>query len=330
MKRVSCSPSFPRRSALAALALLLGSACGGSGGSGGSSGGAANTGASTSTSGGQAAGGAGGAVPACPVCESPIALADLKSPAVAEASGVAASQALPGVLWVHNDSGDTARFFGTDASGADRGVYNVSGVTAEDWEDMAVGPCTAAGSSCLYFGDIGDNLLARTKYSIVRVVEPAVANAGQHTVSAEVFGFHYPDGPKNAEAMFVHPTTGQVFIITKDANGSQLYALPAPLAAGPDATASLLGDVTVKDLLKLVTGASMAPDASGVLMRTYSSVWYFRLGAGKTPAQALAGEPCALPIPMEMQGESITFGGDGYRTVGEGASPTLHGVQCTF
>lgn len=333
----TCLPSLPCLATLAAAVVLLGSACDGGGSTGGSSTGAGATtsaggaGASASVSaGGAQSGGAqtGGSAPMCPTCGAVEAVATLPAGPIAEASGIAVSRTQAGVVYLHNDSGDTARFFATDHTGADRGVYAVTGVTAEDWEDMALGPCASGDTSCLYFGDIGDNFLARTSYQIVRVAEPTAPAAGTHDVTGEVFTFHYPGGPRNAEAMFVHPDTGQVFLITKDAGGSELFTLPMPLVRGPELTAELLGPVTVNDVLKLVTGAAVSPTANAILMRTYTSVWYFPVLPGQSFAQALAGEPCALPTPMEMQGEAITFDGRGYLSIGEGASPTLHALAC--
>lgn len=45
----------------------------------------------------------------------------------------------PGLLYVQNDSGDSARIFAVDArSGRTLAVYSVPGATNVDWEDIAV------------------------------------------------------------------------------------------------------------------------------------------------------------------------------------------------
>src|SRR5205085_11138386 len=48
----------------------------------------------------------------------PQQIGTLADPALVEASGVVESRARSGVLWVHNDSGDTARVFAITKAGA--------------------------------------------------------------------------------------------------------------------------------------------------------------------------------------------------------------------
>ncbi|NLT76895.1 MAG: hypothetical protein GXX98_10255, partial [Planctomycetes bacterium] len=64
----------------------------------------------------------------------------VRTPLIQEASGLVASRKNPGVLWVHNDSGDTARVFAIDTRGNLLGVCSVTGAKARDWEDIAIGP----------------------------------------------------------------------------------------------------------------------------------------------------------------------------------------------
>ncbi|MBX7197656.1 MAG: hypothetical protein K1X94_36760, partial [Sandaracinaceae bacterium] len=69
-----------------------------------------------------------------------------------ETSGLAASRKNPGVLYAHNDSGDTARIFALDEKGALLGQIDFGGASATDWEDLAVGPC--GGTTCVFVGDV--------------------------------------------------------------------------------------------------------------------------------------------------------------------------------
>src|SRR5262245_12947688 len=61
-----------------------------------------------------------------------------------ESSGVVASSTQPGVLFTINDSGNEPLLFATDSTGADRGVWRVTGATNDDWEAIADGPCENA------------------------------------------------------------------------------------------------------------------------------------------------------------------------------------------
>jgi len=81
-------------------------------------------------------------------------LGTVANPAIDELSGLVQSTAHPGVLWANNDSGDSARVFAVGSDGADLGTVMVSGATATDWEDLALGPGPGGGDH-LYVGDLG-------------------------------------------------------------------------------------------------------------------------------------------------------------------------------
>ena len=74
---------------------------------------------------------------------------------VGEASGVAVSRRTPGILWSHNDSGP-ASLFAFDTAGNAKGRVELTGVTVDDWEDLAIGQCPEG--SCLYVADIGSSI----------------------------------------------------------------------------------------------------------------------------------------------------------------------------
>ena len=155
-------------------------------------------------------------------------LSSVKAAALIEISGCAVSRQTPGgarVVWLHNDSGDSARVFAVDAAtGRVRATYAVTGAAAQDWEDIAI----ASGN--LYVGDIGDNAAARESVVVYRVPEPKlsvrVATAAQATAAAVALRMRYPDGSHNAEALLVHPTTGDAYVVTKTEDGhSGVYVL---------------------------------------------------------------------------------------------------------
>lgn len=294
----------------------------------GSTGGA---GASASSGGAPADGGTTGTGASGPLlsCGEPTDAGPIANAALVEASGLAASTLHPGVFYSHNDSGDTARFFAIGPAGEDQGTFDVTGAAAIDWEDMARGPCDDPKKSCLYFGDIGDNGRSRSTYALYRVEEPSTVGAGHHTATAETFTFKYPDGPHDAETLLAHPD-GRVFVVTKSARTTLLFAFPSPLVPRTTMTLALVGEVQVPDLLPLVTGGDIRPSGDAVLLRTYASVWLYPVPTNGDLGAALAASPTALPAPSETQGESIawTAAGDGYRTLSEGTSQVLHAVSC--
>ncbi len=247
-------------------------------------------------------------------------------PEITEASGVAASRVHDGVYYVHNDSGDTPRFFAIDDAGNDLGSYIVDAAAAVDWEDIATGPCgDGTADNCIYIGDIGDNAEVRGSYTIYRVREPVSISVGSQNVTAEALPFTYPDGSHNAETLIADQSTGELFIVTKpDAGAPALYRFALPLT--PGSTLAKEGDVQIPTGISLVTGGS-ASDV-GVLLRTYTNVILYDIGGDITTR--LSNPGCAVSAPSELQGEAVAWKADGvgYVTVAEGANPAVYDVRC--
>lgn len=249
-----------------------------------------------------------------------------------EISGLVASGAHDDVLWAHNDSGDAPRLFAMSEDGAALGTYAVEGAEAVDWEDVGVGPGPDDDRSYLYVGDIGDNAAGRNDIMVYRVPEPeAMPDGTAGTLAgAEALELTYPDGPADAEALLVDPTTGDLFIVTKVINGTStvLHANAADLTAGAPIALAAVGEVSVTDPGPvesapfpgtLVTAADVSPDGSIVLLRTYKQVLAFARPDDGTITDALAGEPCVAPSVGEPQGEAVAFSGagDAYLTASE-------------
>ena len=255
----------------------------------------------------------------------------LDDPELKELSGITASTRNPGILWVHNDSGDSARIFALAADGSTVGTYALDGATAIDWEDIARGPGPEADTSYLYVGDIGDNAAARDDVVVYRVAEPkVVGDAGAVTLD-DVAALHlqYPDGAHDAESLLVDPQTGELFIVAKVLSGGAvgIYRAPANSAADSTTTLERVGTMSLPGgLQNAVTAADISPDGSKVAVRTYGAVLLWDRKAGEPIATVLGRSPCRGPIPLEIQGEAIGFQADngGYVTVSEGANPTLH------
>jgi hypothetical protein len=147
-----------------------------------------------------------------------------------ECSGIIASRNNANVLWVHNDSGDSARLFAFDTQGRRLGTYTLTGATHTDYEDIAIGPGPLTNVSYLYVGDIGDNGESRSNIRVYQIPEPAVYSR-QYTNPPTVgvkgvrsITLNYPDSPHNAESLFVDPWTGDLFIVTKESTTSRVYS----------------------------------------------------------------------------------------------------------
>jgi hypothetical protein len=253
---------------------------------------------------------------------------NVASDAITELSGIVSSRRTDGVWWANNDSGDNARLFAIGNDGRSLGEFQLMGATATDWEDIGKGPGPTAGATYLYAADIGDNAKTRPSVKVYRVPEPPVdlANpvlAPQTLDGVDTLTLTYPDGPHDAEAFFVDPATGQIYIVTKEIGAATLYRAPAKLAAGSTTALQSVGTVNAGPL---VTAADITARGDAIALRTYTSVRIFSRTETTTVEAALAGKPCNGKTAVEQQGEAIGFtrDGRGYVTASEGALPPLH------
>lgn len=228
---------------------------------------------------------------------------------LAEASGLAASRRHPGVLWLHNDSGSDPEVFAVDSTGAVLGRVRVTGAENVDWEDIALGPCPAG--ECLYIADTGDNNERREAVAVYRVPEPDPADTA--TLPAERFRLRFPDGPRDAEALFVTPDTpdARVYLVSKGRTSPvTVYRAPTPLPADTVALLEPVARLTDEAPFGLlhVTGAGATPDGRHVVIRTYVNLRLYRLDDGRLSP---IGDPVDLHLLGEPQGEGVDIRADG-------------------
>jgi hypothetical protein len=217
-----------------------------------------------------------------------------KDERIAESSGLASASWSDDVIYTHNDSGDSARFFAVDRTGATVGTYRLDGVRAIDWEDMARG-LDDDGKPALFLGDIGDNKASRKEIAVYRVPEPQGPDAALPWVR---YRFRYADGPRDAEALLVDPHDGRLYIASKVLFGrGAMYAAPEVLSTTEVNVLEPVGEVP-----SLVTAGDFSPDGSQVALLTYGGVY---VGPGVTgPFTRLTG----VRLP---QAEGLTYSRDG-------------------
>jgi hypothetical protein len=240
--------------------------------------------------------------------------------AIDESSGLVASRRNPGLLWTHNDSGDDPVVYCIDLKARTCGVWRVTGAEAFDWEDIAIGPGPRAGDPYLYAGDIGDNIDQRTQIVVYRVPEPVAGSAGPvpvptktapaATAPAEALRLRYPDGPHNAEALLVHPVTGDLYVVSKEAGGANLYKAAAPVNP---AAVTTLARVAALHLgpSELVTGGDISPDGLRVALCTYARGYELQVPAGGGFDGVWSQAPVPVDLGFRLQGESIAYRLDG-------------------
>lgn len=261
-----------------------------------------------------------------------ISLASLNDRAINEASGIAVSRKHPAMLWVNNDSGDKARLFLIDSLAHTRMVVYLSGATNRDWEDLAIGPGPDSAQHYIYVGDIGDNLAVHRVKKIYRFPEPEFTEGRLAITQFDSIRFIYPDGSRDAETLMVDPLTRDIYILSKREKNLRLYRLSYPQSVTEIITAELLtNELTFNNLgeprgyhpkyYNQVVGGDISPDGKEILIKDYSSVYYWKRVAGHTIAETLLTKPYLLPYNPEVRGEAIAFAADGrgYYTLSEEA-----------
>ncbi|MFJ8039273.1 WD40 repeat domain-containing protein [Kitasatospora sp. NPDC096147] len=213
---------------------------------------------------------------------------------ITESSGLTASQRHPGVYWTHNDSDDGPYVYGVDAAtGRTVATLTLRGVKPRDVEAIALGP-----EGRLYLADIGDNLHGKWPEVWLYAFEEPARLADQ-TVQVTKYRVRYADGPRDAEALLVHPVTGRVYIASKDQREGHLYEGPESLSSTAVNVFRPVGDVP------WVTDGAFSPDGRRVVLRGYFWAKLYDWTGGGLGAEK------SVSVPFQRQGESVTFTADG-------------------
>ena len=259
-----------------------------------------------------------------------------------EPSGLASSRVNKGVVYVDSESDVHGMVAVSTTDAKVVGEYDVPIPQQWDWEDIATGPCPTG--SCIFAGDIGlynGKPNPPSTFSVYRVPEPDLAN-GQTSgrLTGDLFRFRYPDGPHNAEALMVHPTTGAIYVVTKEQSGlSGVYTFPDPLPAPSATTVTTLTKLTTLHVpvwtgdpgaksqatwYAQVSAGAINRDGDRLILRTPYQVLEYRVPAGQPFDSAFDSAPVRVTAPTgEGQGEAIDYAADGssYYTMSEEAAP---------
>jgi hypothetical protein len=247
----------------------------------------------------------------------------MTDPALDEVSGMAASHAYPGTLWVENDSDNPADIYAVSPGGSLRATLHVDGAPNIDWEDFA--SFDLDGHHYLLLADTGDNGGIR-KTLALHVIEEPKQLRDAHVRPAWSIAFRWPDGPRDCEAVAVDVRTMSILLITKKRVPAQLFRLPLRPTASGVLTAELLGALaaipqpTADEIaaaphyakyLSQITAADIAPDRSSIAILTYRRAYLYRRRMDEDWAQAVAHEPIQLSFGWLPQAEALAFALDG-------------------
>lgn len=307
-------------------------------------------------------------MPTRPVCEGTVGEAvDVAavSGELREVSGIAASQANSGLVWMLTDAGNDPLVIGVDAEDGSTRIVVGLPVQNIDFEDVAVGPCPDLSGPCVFIADTGDNNASRAFVNIYAFPEPTLTSvkpsesSGVARVDLEAvwtMPLVYPDGARpNVEAIAVLPDATALILFEKvEADSARVFVYRAPWTtltpldgADNDAarTVDLTGTITVPasvgdDKDRRITGASLHWSGTRLLLRTSAAILEYSATdpsgffdfADRAPRQQVVS-PAG-----EDQGEAVTHSDSGtsWFSISEvkkkkakaGDTPILHRLDC--
>lgn len=239
-----------------------------------------------------------------------------------EASGIVSGRKNPGMVYIHEDSGNRPVVFVYDTLGHFRGEIIFVGTQNRDWEDIAIGPGPVDGESYIYVGDMGDNSSKRGKLQIHRIQEPDLsAHDPETTFSLEIknediftIAYQYPDGARDAETLMIDPKTRDIIIVTKREVRVHVYKLPYPQSNEDVILAIFKGNLP----LRTIVGGDISPNGKEVLLKDYGAIYHWVV------QEDIIGTlfhqiPKRVAYVPEVQGEAVgwTWNGNGYFTTTE-------------
>lgn len=253
---------------------------------------------------------------------------NLTNSELTEVSGMAASTRQSNTFWALNDSGNAAKLFAFDSSGADLGSWQVN-TTNRDWEDMA--SAWINGESYLLIAEIGDNLQVKNDHTIHVIVEPLLNdNATGPLEPLHTIRFRYPDAPHNAESLAVDDQW--LYVLTKeplldgDRQQSRVYRIPLAVS-GPSEIidAELIAQLAIPEtsfeasiIASLASVDVSQPTAFDIdkqnrtaYVLTYRSVYRYQREEGQSWSDVFAQPRDRVHSHSLSQAEALAIGENG-------------------
>ncbi len=233
---------------------------------------------------------------------------------IAESSGLVASRRYDGVLWTHNDSGDSARIFAIGRRGEKLAEFAVEGAQHVDWEDIALD-----GRGRLYIADVGNNANDRRDLTIYVVPEPDPARSGSVQVERALrFRYAdqsaYPDPERmdfDCESVLHFGDALYLFTKHRGNTRTKIYRLPLGETARAEQALEPLATVELGSPSRfgVATAADIRADGRYIALLTYQALFiYERLGNDLAPRGPVAR--IEFDAEQTQQAESVAWDGD--------------------
>lgn len=273
----------------------------------------------------------------------------VKHDEINEASGLIVTDSW---LWIHNDSGDGPNLYAVDKEGQKRASILVHEAYARDWEEMT--SFTDGDKKYFLIGDTGDNKERQDQVSFYVIEQPS-----SNTTSPLLYRFtaDYGElGAKDVEAFVVDPITKKLLLITKGRDGiihflESEFPLPskysssiepvvndvhlgAPHITFSEIAQQQLGTLPLdkREQSRMITSATIHPSGEWLIIRNYLSAKAFHKEPEQLWSEALANPPCRIPLPLQPQGETLSFAPNGKSlwTISEGEKQSLYQIHLNF
>ena len=265
----------------------------------------------------------------------PVLAGKLSAAVLNEVSGVAISQVNKNIFYVHNDSGDSSRFFAITPEGQLIATYyfraKFGGVAgAFDCEDIATGIGPVKGQSYIYLADIGDNFAWRPSIQVYRFVEPVVKTKTKaDTLTTATLNLTYPDGKHDAETILIDPLDKILYIISKREDSVGIYSCALNFNNKDNVVLQKKGKLHFDNKGKknwIVSGA-ISQDGSQVLLKSLGHVYYWKRQGNEPIYTTLQRSPIiqtAFISHGQEEGISFSPDGNGYYIVSEGVGTAIY------
>lgn len=230
----------------------------------------------------------------CPHLES-IQHHHLKSKQIVETSGLVVHKKK---LWLHNDSGDTARLFSHTLSDKNTTSHPLKLVHAQDWEDIAID----RKKETMYIADTGDNRERRSNTSII--------SYNIKTQKSHVIPISFETGSIDIEAIAWDPIQKKIFLMSKGRKGT-VHTFAFSPDKHPDTPLKSLHQFSISPANGLnperITAMDISSNGVYIAVRNYVELFLWKRTPQSSIPQTIQAPPCIYSLPAQNQGESLGF-----------------------